>query len=146
MLHSSNTVLRLTIKCAQYDLPESLLYFEEDRYGISGLFESGSSVDIAVGDPLKIELFTKNGPVEQINTTIIRKEFTNPDYGTAIYRYVFSPDLKWRIDPVMLDIIHYKSNKIYDYAVTDAVKALNNTITTKISNWTQNCTCGDEKI
>jgi hypothetical protein len=148
MIHSSNTVLRLTIKGASYDMPETLFYFESSRCETVGLFECSTCPEIPVGERIKIELFTRNELVECLDSVfIIRKEFTNPDYGNVSTRYIFSTHLEstWQINPVKLDMLHYKSDRIYDYAVTDAVKALNNTITTKINNWTRNCTCGDDK-
>ena len=149
-IHSSNTVLRLTIDGVSYDLPETLLYFEKSVLGIYGLFECPVEVEkLTIGGyAIKIELFTRDRLVESLpGVFIIRKEFTNPDYGEVVYQYIFSTNVShfWHIDPVKLDSIHYKSNRIYDYAVTDAVKALNSTITTKLNHWTRTCTCGDDK-
>lgn len=143
MLHSSNTTLRLTIQGASYDLPETLFYFESGQEFTVGLFECGTWPEIPVGERIRLELYTKNELVESLKSVfIIRREFTNPDYGNVTIRYVFSTDADsdWQIDPMKLDMIHYKSDRVYDYAVSDAVKSLNTTI----NNWTRNCTCGDE--
>lgn len=153
MLHSSNTVLRLTIGEASYDLPETLLYFEKNSKGTNGIFElakgDGWDIGLIPGKIIKIGLLTRVGSVETLDVVFItRKEFIVPNYGNVMYRFTFSndPNSAWQIDPAKLDMIHYKSDRIYDYAVADAVKALNNTFVAKLNYWTRNSTHGDEKI
>ena len=99
-------------------------------------------------DPVKVEVITSNaakrieinpfdydiiGVIESLGICYIYKqEFIVPSHGSLMCRYYFSNKISdrhdWSIDSKKLDDMHYKDNRVYDYAVKDAITELTEVI------------------
>ena len=145
-LHSSNVVLRIDVRGTTCIYENALNYHEQSNSGLAGFLETpvefyGSDVS-SIGileramdakETVNLSIITKSsaetgeagGVVEDLGDCFIYKiQYLVPDFGKLVARFYFSDNVncKWTMSLADIAEMRHNDKKVFDYAVTDALK------------------------